>query len=64
MLPPRPKKNYVLFITDWQTTYDALQIFRGDMGDLPLLLGISCGYEPNNSDPYMRLYETGEVSDF
>ena len=61
--PPRPDKNYVLFTTDWEVTYDARQVCEGEVGDLPLLLGVSCGYDPDDADSYMRIYETDEVSE-
>ena len=58
---PKPTKNFPVFTMDESVGKFTKQIFEGHMGELPILMGVNVGYDPEAPDPYMYPYESQEV---
>ena len=58
---PRPKKNFALFSINEAIGFFPKQIFKGEMGKLPIFMAVNVGYDPEDPDPFMYPYESQEV---
>lgn len=59
--PELPKKNYTLFCMHERESFTITHFWEGKGGELPFFLEVDVGYNPDDEDPFMYPYESGEM---